>query len=136
MTALFEDKFAIQELIVRYSHTIDSRDYEGWLACFAEDGAFEASRGRWAGQAQLREFTKEYESRRDRDYPGLRHHVNNVLIDVQGNTARSSSYLQVGITDDQGARFAWCGRYEDTFVKVGGAWRFKERKVLRDERPA
>lgn len=45
----------------------------------------------------------------------------------------SSSYLQVLITTKEGSKFAFCGRYEDTFVKADGEWRFKDRKVLRDE---
>jgi 3-phenylpropionate/cinnamic acid dioxygenase small subunit len=137
MTAAFEDKCAIQELIARYSHAIDSRNYAAWVNCFAEDGAFEGSRsGQFVGHAALKAFTEQFEARRDTEYPNVRHCVMNSVIDVEGETARSDSYLQVLITNKKGTTFAFCGRYDDTFVKVDGAWRFRERKVLRDERPA
>lgn len=134
MTASFEDKFAIQELIARYSHSIDSGNYDAWVDCFAEDGAFQGSRsGRFVGRAELKKFTEDFEARRATMYPNVRHCVMNTVTDVEGDKARSSSYLQVLITSQEGTKFAFCGRYDDTFVKVDGAWRFKERKVLRDE---
>lgn len=136
MTASIEDKLAIQELISRYSHAIDSRDYDAWIDCFAEDGAFEGSRvGRFAGRAELKKFTEGFEARRDTMYPNVRHCVMNTLTDVHGDQARSTSYLEVVITSEEGAKFAFCGRYADTFVKVDGEWRIKERKVLRDSWP-
>ncbi len=65
MTASFEDKFAIQELIARYSHAIDSGNYDAWVNCFAEDGAFQGSRsGRFVGRAELKKFTEHFETRR------------------------------------------------------------------------
>lgn len=134
MPASFEDKCAIQELIARYSHAIDSGNYDAWIDCFAEDGAFEGTRaGRFVGRAALKEFTERFEARRATEYPNVRHCVLNTVTDIEGDTARSSSYLQVLITGKEGTKFAFCGRYADTFVKVDGAWRFQERKVLRDE---
>ena len=133
MTASFEDKFAIQELIARYSHAIDYGNYDAWVDCFAEDGAFQGSQGRrFVGRAELKKFTEQFETRRA-TLPNVRHCVMNTVTDVEGDKALSSSYLQVLITGKEGTKLVLCGRYDDTFVKVGGAWRFKERKLLRDE---
>ena len=44
MTASFEDKFTIQELIARYNHAIDCGNYDAWVDCFAEDGLCKAPR--------------------------------------------------------------------------------------------
>ena len=137
MAASFEDKFAIQELIARYSHAIDSGNYDAWVDCFAEDGAFQGSRsGRFVGRAELKKFTEQFETQRATILPNVRHCVMNTVTEVDGNEAMSSSYLQVLTTGKEGVKFYFCGRYEDALVKVGGEWRFKERKVIRDEMPA
>lgn len=136
MAASFEEKFAIQELIARYSHAIDFGNYDAWVDCFAEDGAFQGSRvGRFVGRAELKKFTEQFETLRA-TLPNVRHCVMNTVTEVEGNKAISSSYLQVLITGKEGIKLVFCGRYDDTFVKVGGEWRFKERKVIRDELPA
>ena len=136
MTGSLEDKFAIQELIARYSHSIDSGAYDAWIECFAEDGVFEGSRmGRFVGHAELRRFTEQFKTRRA-EWPNVRHCVMNTMTNVDGDTATSSSYLQVLLTGREGTRFMFAGRYHDTFVRVAGEWRFKERKVVRDEVPA
>jgi hypothetical protein len=38
-------------------------------------------------------------------------------------------------TGPDGPKLVFCGRYEDAFVKVDGKWRFKKRRVVRDEVP-
>lgn len=87
--ASLEDKFAIQELIARYSHAIDSSNYEAWIDCFAEDGAFQGSRGRrFVGRAELKKFTEDFEARRATMYPNVRHCVMNTVTDVDGVNAR------------------------------------------------
>jgi len=136
MTASFEDKFAIQELIARYSHAIDRGNYDAWVDCFAKDGAFQSSQTRrFVGRAELKKFTEQFETLRA-ILPNVRHCVMNTVTDVEGDKALSSSYLQVLITGKEGTKLVVCGCYDDTFVKVGGEWRFKERKFLRDEWPA
>jgi len=60
----------------------------------------------------------------------------NTVTDVEGDTAISSSYLQLLTTGKEGAKIMFSGRYDDKLVKVGGKWRFKERKVTRDTPPA
>jgi hypothetical protein len=44
--------------------------------------------------------------------------------------------LQLLTTGKEGAKIMFSGRYDDKLVKVGGKWRFKERKVTRDTPPA
>jgi hypothetical protein len=70
------------------------------------------------------------------DWSNVRHCVTNTMTDVHGDTATSSPYLQVLLTGREGTRFMCVGRYHDTFVRVAGEWRFKERKVVRGEVPA
>src|SRR5712692_10075482 len=135
MVGSFEDKFAIQELVSRYNHAIDFGNYEAWVECFTEDGIFNGSAGRFAGQAELKKFTEQFKTTRA-NLPNVRHCVMNTVTDVEGDTAISSSYLQLLTTSKEGAKIMFSGRYDDQLVRVGGKWRFKERKVTRDTPPA
>lgn len=135
MASLFEEKFAIQELIARYNHAIDFGNYEAWVECFAEDGVFEGSAGRFAGRAELRQFTEQFKTMRA-NLPNVRHCVMNTVTEVEGDTAISSSYLQLITTGKEGTKILFTGRYDDKLVKIDGKWRFKERKVTRDTPPA
>jgi ketosteroid isomerase-like protein len=135
MAGTFEDKFAIQELISRYNHAIDFGNYEAWVACFTADGIFEGSAGRFVGEAELRKFTEQFKTMRA-NLPNVRHCVLNTVADVEGDTAVASSYLQLITTGKDGVKVMFTGRYDDKLAKVGGKWRFKERKVTRDMPPA
>ncbi|MCS6924338.1 MAG: nuclear transport factor 2 family protein [Candidatus Binatia bacterium] len=135
MGSLFEEKFAIQELIARYNHAIDFGNYEAWVECFTEDGVFEGSAGRFAGRAELQKFTEQFNTMRT-NLPNVRHCVMNTVTEVEGDTAVSSSYLQLVTTGKEGTKIVFTGRYDDKLVKVDGKWRFKERKVTRDTPPA
>ena len=135
MAGSFEDKFAIQELVSRYNHAIDFGNYEAWVECFTEDGVFDGSAGCFVGRAELQKFTEQFKTTRA-NLPNVRHCVMNTVTDVEGDTAISSSYLQLLTTGKEGAKVMFSGRYDDKLVKVRGKWRFKERKVTRDTPPA
>jgi uncharacterized protein (TIGR02246 family) len=134
MAGSFEDKFAIQELISRYNHAIDFGNYEAWVDCFTEDGIFEGGAGRFVGRAELQKFTEQFKTMRA-NMPSVRHCVMNTVTDVEGDSAVSSSYLQLLTTGKEGVKLMFTGRYDDKLAKVSGKWRFKERKVTRDTPP-
>jgi hypothetical protein len=135
MAGSFEDKFAIQELVSRYNHAIDFANYDVWVDCFTADGIFEGSAGRFVGEAELKKFTEQFKTMRA-NLPSVRHCVLNTVSDIEGDTAIASSYLQLISTGKEGVKLMFTGRYDDKLVKVGGKWKFKERKVTRDTAPA
>src|SRR5678815_5160198 len=59
-----EDRLAIQDLMGRYCHAIDSGDVEGYVAVFAPDGVFRSSSGfRYEGADGIRKFMAEFKTR-------------------------------------------------------------------------
>jgi ketosteroid isomerase-like protein len=127
MTDVQEDKEAIRELIARYCFHFDNGEFEAWLDLFTDDGVFDlGARGCFAGRAALRKFLTNIPLTDGQ--PLMRHFVTNVIIKVHGDGARADSYVLV-VRGGDSVGISVAGRYEDRFVKVGGAWRFRERRV-------
>ncbi len=101
------------------------------MQCFTPDGALHSAVGVSAGHAALREFARNYEVSRQR-MPNARHFMTNVATEVAGDTATCRSYVQITTSDPRGVRFVFTGQYDDILVKVGGNWKFKERRGIPD----
>ena len=126
---LARDKTAIAELIARYNFAIDHDDYQGWANCFAPEGIFDGMIGKFDAHRELDRFTSEVK-RLSADSPNLRHHVTNILTDVDGDTARSKCFLlMTSTTKEGGTKVVIAGEYEDQLVKRDGKWLFSYRKV-------
>ena len=137
-----EDRWAIEALIYEYSYNIDEGDFEAHSAMFEDaeisivdplTGALTShNRGAEEHLRHLRETVHTYEN------GGLRtkHVTTNLTIEVSedGTTASARSYITVlqGIPNRLPLQPIFSGRYEDSFVKRDGRWRFKERKIFAD----
>jgi hypothetical protein len=65
------------------------------------------------------------------------HLMSNFVISVNGDTATAWSRWAFVQPQDRGAVIAQAGRYDDTFVRENGAWKFKKRVASNDTgRPA
>ncbi len=133
MPSVLEDKDAIRELMAWYCFHFDNGEFDAWLNLFTEDGAFDlGTGGRFAGRETLREFLQGVPL--TNGLPMIRHCVMNSTINVDGERATAQSYVLVVHGGEQvGVGIA--GRYEDQLVKVGGVWRFRERKAHFDLLP-
>lgn len=129
---LAHDKTAIAERIAQYNFAIDHEDYQGWADCFAPGGIFDGVIGQFDAHKDLDRFIGEVK-RLAADSPNLRHHVSNILTEVDGDTARSKCFLlMTSTTKDGGSTIAISGEYEDRLVKHNGKWLFSYRKVRAD----
>ena len=126
-----EDKMEILDLLARYSRAIDRGDAEGWAATFTEDGFFEAlgtpSGGVARGPAELRDFIM----RRDPAGRPVRHWAGNVVIEGDGDSATLRAYGQIIHVGEEG-RVEVTGIYHDTLLRVGGEWKFSQRRFRAD----
>ena len=127
----FEDRLAIHELLARYSHTIDRRDYDGWIDCFVPEGTLVSAVGVSTGHAALRTFAANYEASRAR-LPNARHYMTNIACEIDGDRATARSYVQITVSEPRGVRIVFTGQYDDVLAKTGGAWRFVERRGIPD----
>ena len=126
------DRLDIHELVARYAWKLDTGDLEGFASCFTDDGvliwdAFETP-DRWAGAQQLRSFVEFFRSRPSS--AGRQHHITNVLVDGEGETARSTSYVTVVVRRGEPPYpVTFAGYYEDVVVKRGDQWLFQQRWI-------
>ncbi len=132
MTPAYEDKFAIEELIGRYNQAIDQGRYADFLDCWCEDGVFDGLGGPYVGKAAIKQFTDGYDERYRLRLNGLKHFTVNIVSRVDGDSASSSSHLQLVTTGAKGAHILFTGRYEDELRREGGQWRFTRRKLHQD----
>jgi ketosteroid isomerase-like protein len=121
-----EDVEAIRNVVARYCHLIDGAQVDEWIELWTDDGAMVLGGDRTEGHDALRALAGGVDPSM-----GLRHVVTNVVVDVDGDAATSSSYLQILVAGPPPTAMM-SGRYEDTLRRVDGRWRFAERVMTPD----
>ena len=119
-----EDRLAIMDLSARYCHATDSHNAEAWADTFTADGAIEAPQGTSQGRDALMQFAAGVNGA----MPKVRHHVSNLVISGDGDSATMSSYLNLINTDGNATVFT--ATYEDQIARVDGEWKFAHRKIV------
>ncbi len=119
-----EAERAITRVLYDYADRVDRLDVDGVLSCFTPDGEFDFGFGRvFAGQDGLRRLYTRLDM-----YRATSHHVSNVCIDVDGDTARVRSVLYALHIrrEDDSVVHAW-GQYLDEFARLDGRWLIRRR---------
>ena len=139
-----EDKLAIHEMIAQYAYTYDSRDIEGFVRLFVEDGVFEFFvPGKTTASVRLQSRTeiREWVAQRLRERIGQftsRHYQSGILFDeLTPDTALTRTMLFV---THQGVAEAaphpvHSGVYHDQWRKTPAGWRLARRAVYVDQDP-
>ena len=135
------DRAAIQDVLVRYTHALDTLDADKYAGVFTPDAVFEQGADRVSkGRSEIRSIiTGLQKSRAEREAAGtatptLMHHVmTNATLDiVSDHEAHHYAYWMTILgTVDDGFRVASMGHYEDVLVKRNGEWLIQTRKLLR-----
>jgi uncharacterized protein (TIGR02246 family) len=132
MPPSIEDRFAINDLFVRYTTALDAGDVDTIVGCFTEDGALESPVvGKYAGHDGIRAFSERFAAMHDRGVQ-LRHVISNLAITVDGGVAHATCYLINVVTVDGKSQMMPPGRYECELRNVDGAWLFQNRLVILD----
>lgn len=123
----------IQQLLYRYCRGVDRGD-KALLASVYHDGA-QDDHGSFKGSGA--DFAVWIVDEMDKSHTLGQHHITNMLIEVDGDTAKGESYFiayhpsEVPGTGKESLALAG-GRYLDCFEKRDGAWRITDRKVVID----
>ncbi len=125
------DKKACEELLMRYSHTLDWLDEEGQAACYWPDAQIDY--GFYTGDAEgFIPVVMAAELSAIRRW----HLVGGLLIDIDGDVARAESYgFTVSATQaEDGSKqdHLFGGRYLDEMHKRDGEWRIASRRYALD----
>jgi uncharacterized protein (TIGR02246 family) len=112
----------IRDLAHRYAHCVWQSDAAGAAELFAEDGDMDTGdrppiRGRVAIRASYEEIFRNQEFR-----PMVHNHV----IDLDGETATGTCYLDVHATLE-GVDKVGLGYYQDRYVHTADGWKFRSR---------
>ena len=132
MATSVEDRFAINDLFVRYTTALDAGDVETIVGCFTRDGTLESPAvGKYSGRDGIRAFSERFAAMHGRGVQ-LRHVISNLAMTVDGDTANATCYLTNIITVDGKSTLMPPGRYECELRKVDGVWLFQNRLVILD----
>ena len=131
---VLEDKEQITQLLVDYGRHLDSRDLAAYASLFATDGEWVGGFGTVKGRAEIQAFVEKSLGtgpNRNNSF----HIMSNFVITVKGDTATAWSRWTFVTPGANGATIAQAGRYDDTFVRENGAWKFKKRVASNDTAP-
>ena len=130
----FEDKEEIQNLLLEYGRTLDSRDFAAYSALFAKDGEWVGGFGSVTGPANIKTFMEKNMGTQPNVAKNY-HLLSNFVITVNGDTATAWSRWAFVVPGERGATISQAGRYDDTLVRENGRWRFKRRVASNDTAP-
>ncbi len=133
------DRLAIRELVEAYAHCADRRDAEGQMALFTEDTHFVVFMN-----AKDPTPSQELHSREAlapvfadlNQYEATTHFVGqSTIFTLAADRATGEAYClahHVKVVGDHRRLMVASLRYNDTFVKIDGSWRFAERLLYVD----
>lgn len=127
-----EDIEEIRVLLLDYGRYLDARDLAAYSRLFAKDGEWVGGFGSVKGPAEIQAFMeKNLGSGPNRG--NTFHILSNFVIDVKGDTATAwSRWTFVTPGADGKPVISQAGRYDDTFVRENGRWKFKRRVASND----
>jgi hypothetical protein len=121
------DREAIRTLPVRYCHCVWQKDVDSWANLFSEDGAISATDPSLPGAQGREALRKMISSGLDTSKP--RPFIHNHVVELLGpDRAKGTCYVEVRLLRD-GKKHYMTGWYDDEYVKIGGEWKFKSRRI-------
>ena len=123
------DRLEIQDLLTRYSHALDTRDWDNLAKVFTEDAMIDYSE--MGGSKGNLEETMSFLKMAMPNFSSFQHMVSNFYIEFDGDTARSRVICHNPMVIDKGngdTHVFFCGLwYRDVLVRTPDGWRIKER---------
>jgi ketosteroid isomerase-like protein len=121
------DRFAIRELIDRYSYAVNERDWAAYESCFAEDAVWDVGPPfsfRLRGRSAILEIARTKIS--EEDFVVQTPHATVIWLD--GDRARAHSTMREVVSGRGGATgLQMLGTYADQLMKSDGEWYFTSR---------
>jgi hypothetical protein len=119
-----EDKDAIRELTARYCYAVAGNRVGELLELFCEDCEFELGDRVYRGREELRRIYGD-----PMQEPTPKPFIQNHLIELDGDRARGRCAVEIRVVQ-KGEAYTAAGYYEDTYRRVGEAWKFASRKYV------
>jgi uncharacterized protein (TIGR02246 family) len=135
MANALEEKDAIREVLALYCFALDDGRFADMAALFTEDGTWHTAFGKATGRPAIADFAAGLRAHRPGPTPRAIHHVTNVVITLNGDSATVRSNWTTVQNAPEGPKIGSGGAYDDDMVKVGGKWLFRYRTIDRYIRP-
>lgn len=119
----------IYRAVVRFARAMDERDWDVLRELTTGDVTADMGTGPLEGVDAIIGVIRSYLD----DCGPTQHLLGNVLIDVEGDTARSRCYvsdMHLGQGDAAGKTFSTLGDYHDQWRRENGLWRMNHRTKL------
>lgn len=119
----------ISDVLYRFAYYLDTRKWQEWIGLFADDGVLVLP-NETKNKAML---TADGGPRGLLALHATHHISSNHRIEIDGDTARSNSYLQaMHIIDpaDENARWAVGGWYDNEYRRTGRDWQITRAQVV------
>lgn len=136
-----DDRAEIENLSNRYMVAVDAGDIDTVMETWADDGELVWVFGHEHGKAEIRAAMSGFGGARYEEIPEgatsrlrTRHQIINHVIDVDGDTAKTTAYWFAMTNRNPGEelKLLYMGHYEDVLQRVDGAWKFKLRRVYNE----
>ena len=125
-----EDRIAICELKARYCRFLDTKQWDGWTALFAEEFVLDTSEA--GGPPPITGRTEAISMvRQTIETARTAHQVHMPEITIDGDTATGIWAMQDRVVFDSGVAITGYGHYTETYVKRGGTWLIASSKLTR-----
>ena len=131
MSAVLEAKDAIRELMATYAMALDACRFADVAACFAPDGEWTTSYGAARGPAEIEKFISGVVPVKG-EGPQRKHYITNIIIEVDGDTARAVSDYLVVRESGRDLIPVMGGTYRDKWVRQDATWRFQRKELVHD----
>lgn len=123
------DTAALRRCADLYALGADRRDKDLWRSVLAEDCVIEGPGFSIAG----REANLGSIDLLGRMFRATQHKVHQVVVTVDGDEASGETYCTADhLLIDQDAVLSWSIRYQDSWLRDGGEWRFARRTLIVD----
>lgn len=126
------DRLELIDLMVRYSHAVDTRSWDDFDDIFLPDAVIDYTA--FGGPRGTVPEIKAYLAETLAAFPAFQHLVSNPMLDIDGDTAtgRTMCFNPMGVARPEGQsgepRMFFCGLwYLDRFVRTADGWRIAER---------
>jgi hypothetical protein len=124
------EKDAIREVMAEYCFHLDNDRFADMAALFTADGTWDTAFGKGTGRGGVEALVRSM--RRSADpRPRAIHHCTNIVIKIEGTTAKCFSNWVTVQNSGQGPKIGSAGSYADDMVKQDGTWLFRYRKIDR-----
>jgi 3-phenylpropionate/cinnamic acid dioxygenase small subunit len=127
------DLILIHQLLGRYGHTIDQRDWDAFEKLFVADATIDYIGGTGRTVRDGRQAVVAWFRQGDADHPPA-HHVTNIVVDdsadPDGPVSVHSKFIAPFTREQHVPKRLYGGDYHDVVVRTSEGWRFSHKHCI------